>query len=158
MTDNKQSCDQICSPDDWVKGGKCDINGCYSVNPGKQGEERDIADLIVYVVTESNINGDSYQITRGKVCVIIKEWHNKLVATQPVSDGKEIGDKQIQINELFKLNTEKEQEIERLNKEALGWKAAFEILEYLIKNKAESQDEFRRFSNAVVKEIQNNQP
>jgi len=28
VKDNK-SCDKPCSPSDWYKGGKCDINGCY---------------------------------------------------------------------------------------------------------------------------------
>jgi hypothetical protein len=23
------SCDKPCSPSDWCKGGKCDLNGCY---------------------------------------------------------------------------------------------------------------------------------
>lgn len=34
MTTNK-SCDKACSPSDWHKGGKCDLNGCYH----EDGEE-----------------------------------------------------------------------------------------------------------------------
>lgn len=26
---NSDSCSKSCSPSDWYKGGKCDLNGCY---------------------------------------------------------------------------------------------------------------------------------
>lgn len=40
--------------------------------------DRDIADLIVYTVTECNANGDSYTVTKDKVAELFKRWHNEL--------------------------------------------------------------------------------